>query len=270
MTYTITRTGGPSSTALTNSSFSSSGSGTLNYEGGTFPGSTGNCTNPMTTSSCTVVLAMTLTGSGTFTGTWNLDAATGAGFATLSRTITGTAAGATYSISPSAVSSMGDRATDAAHKFVYTITRTGGPPATAISGAILSSAGTGTLSFEGGSFPGTTGTCNSPMTSSSCTVVFSMALTGLGDFSGSWKITAATGAGNTEISGSLSGIAKPKAALQLYGNSVVFPAASPGQISQSALVIENPGGVALSGLIGTINSSVAGVFRFPGATGSFP
>ncbi|NDD90965.1 choice-of-anchor D domain-containing protein [bacterium] len=206
LTYTITRTGGPVSTSLSGSTFTmNSGSGTLGYAGGNFPGSTGTCTNTMTLSSCTVVLEVTPTNQGTFSGTWTLQADTGNGTTTLSRTFTGNSVPATYAISPADNNNVGDRAAGMTHSFTYTITRTGGPSSTALTGSSFTSSGAGTLGYAGGSFPGTGGTCANPMITSSCTVVLAMNLTSAGSFSGTWSIQAGTGAGTTPLSRTLLG-----------------------------------------------------------------
>ncbi|MBU6376398.1 MAG: choice-of-anchor D domain-containing protein, partial [Bdellovibrionales bacterium] len=267
-TYTLTRTGGPPSTALTGSSFTSSGAGTLGYAGGAFPGTEGTCTNPMTTSSCTIVVAMNLTGAGAFSGTWSIQAGTGAGNTTLSRTLLGNSVAASYTVSPANNNNVGDKATAATHLFTYTITRTGGPSSTALTGSSFTSTGTGSLNYAGGSFPGTEGTCTNPMITSSCTVVLAMTLTGLGDFSGTWSINTATGVGNTTLSRTILGTAKNRAAFRLSDNTLIFPPANVGQTSQAALVVENTGAISFTNLSGAVTSSISSVFRFPG--GNFP
>ncbi|NDD90964.1 hypothetical protein EBZ37_02610 [bacterium] len=106
------------------------------------------------------------------------------------------------------------------------------------------------------------------MTTSSCTVVLAMTLTGLGDFSGTWSISAATGAGNITLSRTLLGTAKNRAVFQISDSTLTFPPASAGQSSQAALVVENTGAISFTNLSGSVTSSISAVFRFPG--GSFP
>ncbi len=218
-------------------------------------------------SSCTISVRFTASTHGRYSGTLQFRYSNGSSTQTVNVALSATTPSG-YQLSPADGLDIGDRAVGGTHPVTFTLTRTGGPTSTALMASIDSESGVGSFHFLGGSFPGTGGTCSNPMTSDSCTIVVAFSLPSIGEFSGTWSLTAETGAGEVTLTRTLGGEAKTQAFLLLSDDSLVFPSASPGSSSQAALVVQNVGGMALSSLSGTVSASTVGAFQFSG--GSFP
>ena len=174
------------------------------FLGGGYPGTGGDCGGTLAPAgTCTIVVQYAPSGIGTHNDTIDINYNDGASVQVASRDVTGTgAAPAVLSISESDPYNYGSitSATTASHTF--TITNSGGVPATTIHETGLASP----YNFKGGTFPGTGGTCSPTLaTSANCTIVVDFTPPTGGTYNDSIDINYLDGAGAQVSSRSVTG-----------------------------------------------------------------
>lgn len=153
---------------------SSSNSDTnFTFNGGTFPGTGGTCTQPIQ-GNCSIAVLFTAPASyGSYTNTVTLNYTT----ADVPHSITVTlyanvSAGATLTINGGVAYGYGSKTIGTSTDQTLTVANTGGITASGITASGLSSP----LNFKGGTYPGTGGTCGTSLASSAtCTIVTTFA-----------------------------------------------------------------------------------------------
>ncbi|MEQ1876019.1 MAG: choice-of-anchor D domain-containing protein, partial [Bdellovibrionia bacterium] len=178
-TFTLTRTGDVDATGMAD------GLGLAapyNWKDGTYPGTGGNCGPTLTvaSSTCTIVVTFSPTGSGTFNDAILVNYNNGVSGQQASRAVTGAASvsPAVLTISNSATYDYGSKVIGSNTDFTFTVSRTGSATATSLSGAGLAAP----FTFKGGSYPGSGGSCDSDLTvgEGTCTIVVTYSPTASG------------------------------------------------------------------------------------------
>lgn len=166
-TFTVTHvSGGVDATALNVTGLAAP----YNYRGGIFPGTGGTC--PVSRivaigTSCTIVMRYSPTVTGTYARTHGYFYNDGAFNQTFNVSVTGTTqAGLTINLANPF--DFGNKVTGSSTNQTFTITHSGGVPATGMSAPAL----TAPYSFlTTGTYPGSGGTCGATLSSGSCTMV---------------------------------------------------------------------------------------------------
>lgn len=175
--FTITHSGGDVSASSLNVLNLSS---PFNYKGGNFPGTGGTCTRTLTkeTGSCTVVISLSTASSGTWNNTIAFSYFNGTNTITLNRPLSAiTRQKALVSFSPSGTHNFGVISLNSSVPQIFTVTYLSGElPASNFGFTPLS----GFFTYTGGSYPGTSGTCGTSLSSGSCTISLSYAPTSNG------------------------------------------------------------------------------------------
>ncbi len=248
-TFTITNSGPYAASAMTNGTVVAP----FGYKGGSFPGTGGTCGATLVAGgTCTVVFSYSPTGSGTQSGTANLNYNNGGGVQTASRAVQGTAISpALLTVSNGPTYDYGSRIVNTLGSFTFTVTNSGGLTATSVSGTGLAPP----YSFKGGSYPGTGGTCGASLAiAASCTVVVDFFPTAGGVLSDSLDISYDDGAGTVLASRALTGTGLIAAVLTVSdGPSFNFGSVAVSSTSDKTFTITNSGSsaatsVAMSGL----------------------
>ncbi len=170
--FTITNTGGYAALAISETGLSAP----FSFTGGSYPGTLGTCTTTLSPgATCTISVEYAPTGSSlSDSDSITLNYNDGAAAQTATRDIVGSAiAPATLTIIPSPID-FGKVPVDSniSHKRTLTITNEGESQAVLIDGLFTNN----DFQFEGGTFPGTGGTCiagGALGSSTSCTIVLS-------------------------------------------------------------------------------------------------
>ncbi len=176
-TFTVTNSGAVEATSIDGLDFADS----FDFKGGIYPGTGGTCATTLpTTSTCTVVLTFTPTTVGAATDILNIRYNNGDLNRLLSLELEGTGSngsGALLTISDGPTYDYGNLATGNVSNHTFTVTNAGSLTATAISGTGLAAP----FTFQGGSYPGTGGTCGASLaTAATCTLVVSFSPTIVG------------------------------------------------------------------------------------------
>jgi len=161
-TYTVTYTsGGVVATSMTGSGLSTP----FTFKGGSYPGTGGTCTTTLAGGTCTVIVSYSPVAVGSASGTFTFSYNDGASTQNQNRSVQGNTEGL-LTISDGATYDYGSMATGSTTAKIFTISFTGGLPATAMSGLGLSAP----FTFTGGAYPGTSGSCAATLSSGTCTV----------------------------------------------------------------------------------------------------
>lgn len=166
----------------------------FSFAGGSYPGAGGTCSKGLKKNeSCQVVVRFTPTSVGTFSGALAIKFK---GDRNITYTnlvaLTGTGAPLPISVSFQQASpySFQDRALNSSTPKVLTLQNTG--QGTALLSVFQQP--TAPFSFLGGTYPGTGGTCSTSLVkNATCTIVMAFTPTQAGSFSGTFRISAATG-----------------------------------------------------------------------------
>ncbi len=187
-TFTVTHASGDVS--ATNLSITNLNS-PFKYKGGSYPGTGGTCpTNRTLTKdlgSCTIVLSMNSTTSGTWNNTFTFFYLNGSETISTTRPLSGiTKLRPTLSFSTTGLNDFGLVNVSSSGTKTFTVNYDSGElPASSLGFSTLTSP----FSYTGGTFPGTGGTCGSSLSSGSCTIKVSYSPTSYGSHS---LITAIT------------------------------------------------------------------------------
>ncbi len=178
-TFTVTHSSGDvSATSLNIVNLNSP----FNYKGGSYPGIGGTCPTNRTLSkdlgSCTIVLSLNSTSSGTWSNTFTFSYNNGSETISTTRALSGiTKLRPTLSFSTTGINDFGLVNVSSSGSKTFTVTYVSGElPATALTFNGLSSP----FNYTGGSFPGTGGTCGTSLSSGSCTIKVSYSPTTYG------------------------------------------------------------------------------------------
>ena len=243
--FTITNSGSFTATVVGGSGLS----GAFSFKGGTFPGLGGDCSNTLNaSSSCTVMVTFSPSGTGAQNNTISIDYFNGSSSQSATRLISGTgAAPALLTLSDADPFGFGSRAVGSTTDKSFILTNTGGVTATGIGGSGLSAP----YSFKGGSFPGTPGgDCGTSLAAAaSCTIVVSYAPGTQALHSATMNIAYTNGVSGQLTSKGLTGTGAAPALLTVsdadpydYGNTAV------GGLKDHTFTITNTGGVTASSL----------------------
>lgn len=258
--FTITNSGGQTASA-----FSAIGlSGAMLFKGGTFPGVGGTCAATLSAAAtCTFVVTFTPTAPVVITKTFDLAYADASGSTVhLTRTIQGTGvSAATLAISNGPNYDYGSRTIGSATDANFTVTNSGGSPATAATVTGLSAP----LAFKGGTYPGTGGNCAATISANStCTLIVTYSPTASAVTSETLTLGYNDGAITQSTTRSLTGTGGSLAVLTLNaGATYAFGSKNVGSSSDATITIANTGTLTAS----TITLSALSVpLTFKGGT----
>ncbi len=261
--FTVTNTGGWEATLVASNSLTAP----YRFKGGTFPGTDGTCTATIaSTANCTVVVEFAPTANGTFNNTLTINYQNGAdsGDSNSSRAITGIGADpALLTISEANPYNYGTRALASNTPHLFTITNTGGVPATSVSEIGLVSP----FNFNGGVFPGTNGTCTTTINNgTSCEIEISFSPSSTGSFADSIEISYHNGVNTQSVLRNVEGAGANEANLVwIDAPSYDFGGVAVGTGINHKFTVQNVGGVAATSLNLTFATP-----HFTYANGSYP
>lgn len=211
VTLTLQNTGGATATTMSGASMS----GHFNYATGSYPGG-GTCSGALTAgSSCTIIVRFNPTTTGVLNGSITVTAAGGA-TATLNLTGTGsTPSTAVLTINEGPVFDFGTYYMNMIVDQTFVVTNTGTVDATSITG---SPGLTPPFMYTGGTFPGTTGTCTSPLTpGNSCTISVTYAPTSSGPHNDTISVSYHNGSTTTTVERDVQGYANALPTFNIQG-----------------------------------------------------
>ena len=264
---TLTNSGGVAATSL---AVSVAPPAPYGWKGGAYPGTGGTCGASLAAGAfCTLVVTFAPSAASALPANLRLSYQSGAGSSTVTTSLSGTGANkAVLAWDAGASFSYGLHVTGSSTDQPFTITNTGGVPATGLAaGAAVPSA----FDWKGSSFPGAGGTCGATLAAgSTCTVVVTYLPAGgqSGTLAGNLSIGYGDGVISTQSAGiALSGVAAAPALLSLTPAGATYDF---GTVAQNASVDEtftvmNGGGVAATSIQAVAPSSP---FSFKG--GSYP
>lgn len=262
-TFTVTHASGDvSATNLNITNLNSP----FKFKGGSYPGTGGTCPTNRTLSkdlgSCTIVLSMNSTTSGTWGNTFTFSYLNGSETISTTRSLSGiTKLRPALSFSTTGINDFGLVNVSSNGTKTFTVTYDSGElPATAITFSTLTSP----FNYTGGTYPGTGGTCGSSLTSGSCTIKVSYSPISYGPHTINTAITYNdTITTQSSSSVTLKGITEGKlnyvASGANFGNVVV------GQTKDQAITISSNAGSPNTSI--TVQS-ISGPYSFKG--GAYP
>lgn len=259
--FTITNNGSFTASALSGSGLSAP----FAFKGGTFPGTGGTCsTNLNASSSCSIVVTYSPTGTGAQTRTLAIGYFDGANNQSSTRDVTGTgAAPALLGISDPTTFDFGSVANGSVSEKTFTVSNSGGVPATSLGGGGLSTP----FAFKGGTYPGAGGTCASSLgTGASCTVVVTFSPSASASHTSTLEISYNDGAASQLTSRGVVGTSSAPATLAISdGATFDFGAVANGSTNEKVFTIQNTGNFSATAMSG---GTLSAPYSFKG--GSYP
>jgi alpha-tubulin suppressor-like RCC1 family protein len=267
-TFTVTNSGGSTSTAMVGSGLAAP----FTFKGGTYPGTGGTCGATLAAAAtCNLVITFSPTASTVSNATLSLAYNDGANAQSATRAVTGTGGtAATLTLNGNATYAFGSKSIGSSTDATITIANAGTLGATTIALSGLSAP----MTFKGGTYPGTGGTCGATLAASSgCTIVVTYAPTAA-------VVTSETltvGYNNPTSPASTSQLVTGTG-LALASLTILTPASSPydyggvtiGKATDVTLTISNGGGQSATALAGS-GLGAPMVFKggtFPGTGGN--
>ncbi|MBI4508670.1 MAG: choice-of-anchor D domain-containing protein [Deltaproteobacteria bacterium] len=242
--FTLTNSGDATATQVADTKLASP----FTFADGTYPGRGGTCSDSLGGGgSCTVVVRFMPTAPGPAASELAVTYFDGVSNRSASRALAGSAAPpARIVIGEGVPLSFGSVAVLGEGALRVKVTNSGGVHASSLSGTV---AGDG-VSFEGGLFPGRTGSCASSLADgASCTVVLSFTPQVLGVASGTLKISYNDGVAATHVEATWSGKGVPPAVLELsHAPTYDFGTLASGASAEQVFRVSNPGGVPATAL----------------------
>lgn len=172
------------------------------YTGGTYPGTSGNCSTSHSSGYCSIYFIYTPTDSNTHNQTYTLTYFDGFDTKTITTNLTGKGIDPAFLTIPA--TDFGSASVNSVTHKTITITNSTTVTATSISAQTLPSG----FTFKNGSYPGQGGTCSTSLgAGGSCTIVITFNPLIVGNFSGTLALNYYNGVANTSNSGSLSATA---------------------------------------------------------------
>ncbi|HMN68444.1 MAG TPA: choice-of-anchor D domain-containing protein, partial [Bdellovibrionales bacterium] len=237
----------------------------FSFKGGTFPGTGGTCASSLVpAANCTVVVTYAPTAAGSYTNTLRIDYSNGATAQNVTRVLQGLAVNAAaLAISDGPTYDYGTRPTGSSTDKSFTITNTGGTPATLMLGTGLAAP----YSFKGGSYPGTGGTCAATLNpSSTCSVVITYAPATTGTHADALEMNYDNGLSAVMSSRPITALGVAPANLAISDGPTYDYGQQPiGKSTDKTFTITNTGGFGAASISG---SGLASPFSFKG--GVFP
>lgn len=262
-TFTLTNSGGSTATALATSGLSAP----LNFRGGSYPGTGGNCGTTLAASAtCTLVVRFAPTAAGALTETLNLTYNDGTGSISTSLGITGSSyfkallAVTAPVANPYTFASGTIGAAQMTASFI--VTNSGNGSASSLTSMNLSSP----FSYVGGTYPGTSGTCGTNLSvSASCTVNIGFLPSSPGTFNSGFTLIYLDGSGaSVSLTQPVTGTAVNPALLSISDGPIYdFGSHTTGTNTDQSLVLTNTGGTNATSITA---SSFSGPFNFKGGT----
>ncbi len=257
--FVLTNIGGFPISSLVGSNLTSP----FSFTGGSFPGTGGDCAATLAVAaSCNVEISFDPVTISTFTNTANFDYNDGVNAQLEARDISGEGvAPASLSITETDPYDYGLQASGSVTLHTFTVTNNGSVPATAVSETTLATP----FNYEGGGYPGTTGTCGSILNAgASCDLVIEFAPVSNATFNSSIQMDYNDGVNIQAATRLVTGRAANPAFLTITDSpSYVFPSVATGGNTTQLFTITNTGGVVATGLS---DSGLVAPFTFLGGT----
>ncbi len=258
--FAISTTGSGEATISSSSNSNSS----FTFNGGTFPGTGGTCTQPITGNCSVAILYTAPATAGSYSNVLTISANSG----TISLNINVTVStGATLTLNGGTPYGFGIKTIGSSTDATLTVANTGGMTATSITDSGLSSP----LNFKGGTYPGTGGTCSTSLAASStCTIVVNFSPVASVLTSNTLTLSYSNGGSTTTSTIGLTGTGATVASLAVtnpiaspydFGN-IAVGATTPGTVT---FTLTNSGGQTATSLT---SGSISAPFAFKG--GSYP
>ncbi len=261
-TFTVTNTG-----ALTASSIADAAlmAAPFAYKGGSYPGTGGDCNTSLApAASCLIVVDFSPSSAGLFADTIELSYNDGSTTVSSFRALEGTGALAELTISDGPTYDYGVVVPGGNATHTFTVTNTGALQATAIAdGSGLASP----YSFQGGTYPGTGGTCGTTLNAAAtCTVVVDFDPASVGSYTDTLiisyndSVNAQTAERAIDGESALAVLSISDGPTHDFGNLV------PGQTTSHTFTVANTGGMQATSLADA--GGLAAPFTYQG--GSYP
>ena len=246
-TFTVTNTGGFMVSTILGSGLAAP----FDFAGGSYPGAGGTCgANLAPAASCTIVVRFSPVATGPFNDTIQLDYNNGFANVNATRDVVGTGANpALLAIDSGPTYDYGTLATGATAAHAFTVSNTGGVPATGIAESALAAP----FAFLGGAFPGTGGTCTATLIQgSTCTLVVRFAPTLTGLQNGTIQLDYNNGAGAVSSPRAVQGTGAGPALVTISNTDPYdYGTLANGSFADHTFTLTNTGGVAATALGGS-------------------
>ena len=226
-TYTVTNNGAASASSINEIGLTAP----FRFEGGTYPGSSGNCGPTLAAgASCLLSIEFSPTSVGSFSDAINLTYLNGATSTSSQRAVQGEGVivAAVLTLSGANPFNFGTLTVGASADQAFTLSNTGGSDATGISSTSLSAP----FVYKGGTFPGVGGDCTATLVSGdSCTLVVELSPTSAGVASDSIDIDYFDGSANQTLNRNVSGTGLTPAVLTVSNANYDFGSVTIGESS---------------------------------------
>jgi hypothetical protein len=262
-TFTVNNIGGVSATSIADSGGLAA---PFSYKGGSYPGTGGNCGGSLNiATSCTLVVTFSPTVTGIHNDTIELNYNNGSTGVNAQRDLQGTATTpAVISIAGVNPHDFGSRALGSTTDRTFTLSNTGGVPATTLDGVGLAAP----FDFKDGSYPGTGGTCGVTLNNgSNCTVIITYTPSTVALHTDTMVINYIDGVTSQSSSRDVQGTGASSALLVINdGPTYNFGDIPTGGLAEHTFVITNTGAVAATAIADGLG--LAAPFNWKG--GTFP
>ncbi|MCB0356958.1 MAG: choice-of-anchor D domain-containing protein, partial [Bdellovibrionales bacterium] len=259
-TFTVTNNGGVQATTIAGAGLAAP----YTFKGGTFPGTGGTCGVSLAASaSCDIVIQLHPTATGTYNDTILVNYNDGAAAQQATRDLTAIAnTPALLNITEAPFYDFGVQPLGSTSEYSFTISNSGGSPATGVSGTGLAAP----FAYKDGTYPGTGGTCGATINASAnCTIIVTFAPTVAGVANDTIQIdyfdsvNAAVSNRNVQGEGAAAAFLEiSQAPLYDYGTKAV------GSNTDFSFVVTNTGSVSASSMADGLG--LAAPFSFKGGT----
>ena len=234
------------------------------FKGGTYPGTGGSCGTSLAVGvQCSVVIRFAPTSTGSPSSNATLSYNNGASTVTATRTFTGVGATAAVLTVSDAGYTFGDVAVGATANKTFTVTNSGGVPATSINAPSIGSE----YDYLGGVYPGTGGTCSTTLADTSgntCTIVVRFSPGSVGNNkAGTISLGYTDGLNSQTATRAILGNGKAPASLTInLADPFAFGSVQTGYTLDQSFTVTNGGGVTATGMGIT---GLTSPFSFPGS-----
>ncbi|MGC4122726.1 MAG: choice-of-anchor D domain-containing protein [Myxococcales bacterium] len=237
--FEVTNAGGADAKLVSGAAFTAP----FGYQGGTFPGTGGDCGATLApTATCKVVVTFTPTSRTGSSADLKINYDDGAASQTAVRHLIGT--GSTVAIVAFSGFDYGQVNVGSTADHTFTVTNSGEAPASGLTAAPL---GAG-FSFKDGAYPGTGGTCGASLPAGACTLVITFAPTRAGTASTALELSFSDGLAPASVSRTLTGLGFVPATLAFGANPYDFGTIAPNGTAAVLVMLANTGSVAATNL----------------------
>jgi uncharacterized delta-60 repeat protein len=168
------------------------------YTGGAFPGTGGNCGSTIAGgASCTFAVSYAPTSSGVNSDSLTIGYNNGSVMSSIPLTLNGTGQNAASLVFTQGSNySVGTVTKNSTSLFTLNLSNQGGSPAVSIAGSGTDS----DLTYQGGTYPGTAGTCNSTLSNpGTCSITFKLVASTSGAISKTYTVNYSNGSVNSSV-----------------------------------------------------------------------